>query len=245
MTFAINMQRSLDLKALSRIGDAAGTLALMYFENQNAREVTVKSPLDYVSDADRSVEEFIRERLQNDFPGIPIIGEEFGGNAVGTYWSVDPIDGTSNFLSGLPFWAISIGLVENGEPVAGTVVAPALAIGATGSVEQGVMSQGLSESSAPSRPVCFAIGRNNDWDAEDRKLTESQIASEGFNIVGYGSCALSLMLVAAGRLSGYVECSVSGMWDCAGGAALCKGAGAKVVLKTCSSGAVDVDARLI
>ena len=244
MTFAKNKPMSLDLEALARIGVNAGNLAMEFFETQSARQVTVKSPLDYVSDADRRVEEYIRERLQDSFPDIPIIGEELGGNAADTYWSVDPIDGTSNFLSGLPFWAISIGLIENGEPIAGTVVAPALGIGATGSVAQGIAVQGLAQSSAPAKPVCFAIGGNNDWDLTDRRLAEDQVSSEGFNIVGYGSCALSLLLVAAGRLGGYVECSVGGMWDCAGGAALCKSAGANVVLSARTGGAIDVDARL-
>ena len=73
---------------------------------------------------------------------------------------------------------------------------------------------------------------------------EKQITSKGHNIVGYGSCALSLMLVAAGRLGGYVEHSVSGMWDCAGGAALCRSVGAKVLLRNRLNGAVDVDVRL-
>ena len=243
MTFAENKPRSLDLEALALIGVNAGNLAMEFFETQSARQVTVKSPHDYVSDADRRVEEHIRKCLQDSFPSIPIVGEEFGGRAGGTYWSVDPIDGTSNFLSGLPFWAISIGLIENGEPIAGTVVAPALDISATGSVANGVAVQGLGQSSAPAKPVCFAIGRNNDWDLKDRRKTENRVASEGFNIVGYGSCALSLMLVAAGRLSGYVECSVSGMWDCAGGAALCRSAGATVVLNAQPGGAIDVEAR--
>ncbi|WP_284165380.1 inositol monophosphatase [Frigidibacter sp. SD6-1] len=244
MTIAETALGATDLSTLADIIDEAGRLAMGFFEDQHARTVTVKSPLDYVSDADHAVEQFIRDRLMIEFPGVPVIGEELGGNPSRRYWSVDPIDGTANFLSGLPFWAISIGLVEDGVPVAGSVHAPALRISASGSAGQGLCSTGLSAKSAPARPNCFAVGRNSAWTSRDRCATEDRVTSEGYNIVGYGSCALSLMLVAAGRLGGYIERSVSGMWDCAGGAALCKAAGVKVRLDVEPGGAVDVEARL-
>jgi histidinol-phosphatase len=90
--------------------------------------VEAKPDLTPVSDADRAVEQAVRRYLAATRPGDEVLGEEFGGSATarGRQWVIDPIDGTKNFVRGVPVWASLIALVDGGVPVVGVVSAPAL-----------------------------------------------------------------------------------------------------------------------
>ena len=91
--------------------------------------VTTKPDLTPVSDADRAAEQAIRERLAEARPGDAVIGEEFGltpGAGIGRRWVLDPIDGTKNYVRGIPVWGALIALERDGEPAIGVVSAPAL-----------------------------------------------------------------------------------------------------------------------
>ncbi|RVT81543.1 inositol monophosphatase [Rhodobacteraceae bacterium CCMM004] len=231
-----------DLDTLADLVRAAGARARADFERQEARAVETKSPGDFVSDADRAVERILRDGLTGAFPGIAVVGEEYGGPDADLYWSVDPIDGTSNFLSGLPTWAVSVGLVRGGVPVMGVVHAPALGLLVQGGEGCGVRVAGAAAGSAPARPPCFAVGRNSGWPKADRHAAEDRHEARGHTVVSLGSCALSLAYVAAGRLGGYEERFLSGMWDCAAGAALCRAAGATVEIARNRDGTVDIRA---
>jgi myo-inositol-1(or 4)-monophosphatase len=104
----------------------AGPIALDYF--RQGAVVENKRPggdYDPVTEADRRVEALIRERLGAAFPGHRIVGEEHGDTGVGTtYWTIDPIDGTASFISGLPTWGILLGLVVEGRAVGGIMHQP-------------------------------------------------------------------------------------------------------------------------
>lgn len=108
---------------LARLSDTITT------ERFRARDLVVasKPDLTLVTDADRAVERAIQQRLATERPGDAFFGEEFGvvGNAP-RRWVVDPIDGTSNFVRGVPVWATLIALLVEDEPVLGVVSAPAL-----------------------------------------------------------------------------------------------------------------------
>ena len=214
--------RAQKLDHLAEIMNSAGKEALSFYCDMNGRIVDAKSPGDFVSDADRALEVRLQTLFASYFPGISVVGEEFGGTEGEKYWVVDPIDGTSNFLSGLPFWAISAGLVEDGEPTVGAVFAPALGIMVVGANDLGIRVHGLSAGSSPATPRSFGIGRNRIWDQRDRRNIETQLERAGFNLVTLGSCSLSLLFVACGRSAGYVEKNVAGIWDCAGGVAICR-----------------------
>lgn len=116
-----------DLRLALRIADEADALTTARF---GALDLTVDSKPDLtpVSDADLAVERMIREILEKERPRDTVLGEEFGGHPsfVGRQWVVDPIDGTKNFVRGVPVWATLIALLEHGVPVAGVVSAPAL-----------------------------------------------------------------------------------------------------------------------
>lgn len=228
-----------DHDRLSTILTEAGNQALGFFNTLHARTVEAKAPGDFVSDADRAVEVTIRHRLAQHFPGDAILGEEMGGQRTGRFWAVDPIDGTANFLSGLPFWTISVGLVDQGQPLAGGVIAPALGLAA---ITDGatLVETGLAPGSRAADPPCIGIGRNARWPAAARHATEAAIEAAGLSPRLIGSCALSLMLVATGRLKGYIEPRVGGLWDCAGGLALCRAAGLPTSLTVHKDGTADV-----
>ncbi|NSW58514.1 MAG: inositol monophosphatase [Armatimonadetes bacterium] len=104
----------------------AGSLAMLSRHRARAQN---KQDGTWVTDADRAVERLIRDRLINAFPAVPVHGEEFGGADLGTHqriWAVDPIDGTGNYVTGLPAYGVSIALLESGRPVLGVVYLPEL-----------------------------------------------------------------------------------------------------------------------
>jgi histidinol-phosphatase len=122
-----------DLALALQLADIADAISLPRFGAADLR-VSAKPDLTPVSDADLAVETAIRDRLSRDRPGDLVVGEEFGDSAGGTAgsrrWIVDPIDGTKNFVRGVPVWATLIALIDGppgADPVVGVVSAPALA----------------------------------------------------------------------------------------------------------------------
>lgn len=229
-----------DVSRLTEILNKAGAEALALFNGMAARQIEAKAPGDLVSDADRAVELTLRRLLEQAYPDCAILGEEYGGNPEGRFWAIDPIDGTANFLSGLPFWTISLGLMDGGQPVLGGIIAPVMGLMAVGGASHGLRITGLSPGSRPEAPPVIGIGRNPRWPTKDRQATEAAIEAAGLAPRLIGSCALSLMLVAAGRLAGYIEPRVGGLWDCVGGLALCQAAGLATSFCQHPDGSVDV-----
>lgn len=115
-----------DLHLALDLADMAHVLALQRFRAADL-EIRTKPDRTPVTDADRAVEQALRAALRDARPNDAVLGEEFGGEPTGgRQWIIDPIDGTTNFLRGLPIWATLIALVEDGEPVVGVAAAPAL-----------------------------------------------------------------------------------------------------------------------
>jgi histidinol-phosphatase len=115
-----------DLDLARRIADAADAITTERF---GASDLLVESKPDLtpVTDADTAVERAVREFLSAERPGDAVSGEEFGADGSGPRrWVVDPIDGTKNFVRGVPVWATLIALLDAGDPVVGVVSAPAL-----------------------------------------------------------------------------------------------------------------------
>lgn len=107
-------------------------LALEVAEIARSRSKAVrpqeKENLSYVTDLDHFLEQHIRERLGRQYPEDVLTGEEYAasGGSGPRRWSIDPIDGTGNLVHGLPLWAVSIGLIDAGEPTLGVIVIPPL-----------------------------------------------------------------------------------------------------------------------
>jgi myo-inositol-1(or 4)-monophosphatase len=122
------MQGSANLNIMIKAARKAGRSLVKDFREVENLQVSAKGPGDFVSRADRAAEEILKEELLGARPNYGFLGEE-GTNVEGTdptrRWIVDPLDGTTNFLHGMPHWAVSIALEHKGEIVAGVVFDPA------------------------------------------------------------------------------------------------------------------------
>ena len=116
-----------DLAVALELAKRADAITLDRFGALDLR-IDTKPDLTPVTDADEAVEAQLREILAAQRPGDAVLGEEYGGTAAfqGRQWVIDPIDGTKNFVRGVPVWASLIALLEDGVPVVGVVSAPAL-----------------------------------------------------------------------------------------------------------------------
>lgn len=114
-----------DLALALALADLADTLTLPRFRARDLR-VETKPDLTPVTDVDRGVERALREHLAAERPGEHVLGEEGGGGAADVRWILDPVDGTRNFMRGVPVWATLIALEREGRVVCGVVSAPAL-----------------------------------------------------------------------------------------------------------------------
>ena len=126
-----------DLRLARDLADMAHVLAIERYQAQDLR-IETKPDRTPVTDADQAVEQALRAALRESRPNDGILGEEYGGErAPGRQWILDPIDGTANFLRGVPVWATLVALAVEGEPVVGAVGAPALGRQWWGAVGEG------------------------------------------------------------------------------------------------------------
>lgn len=116
-----------DLDLALRLADQADALTMARFGALDLR-IETKPDLTPVTDADKGAEEALRAALSQARPEDSVFGEEFGGTtaSTGRQWVIDPIDGTKNFVRGVPVWCTLIALIEDGTPIVGVVSAPAL-----------------------------------------------------------------------------------------------------------------------
>jgi myo-inositol-1(or 4)-monophosphatase len=193
-----------------------------------------KGAIDLVTSYDRDSERFLRATLTAKTP-FAFVGEEEGGKrALGEAptWFVDPLDGTTNFVHGHPFFCVSIGLLVGNLPVLGAVVAPALMSEWTGAVGLGATRSG--QSCGPSEVVSFEDALLATGFPYDRRTSEDNnfdafvaIKKRVQAVRRCGSAALDLCLVADGTYDGYWERKLQS-WDLAAGAAIVKAAGGRL-----------------
>jgi myo-inositol-1(or 4)-monophosphatase len=194
---------------------------------------TKTTETDVVTAGDRAVERSVRERLALLRPGEPVLGEEEGGDAAldGLRWVVDPIDGTVNYLYGLPWYAVSLAAQVDGRSVAGAVVEPASGRVWSAAEGRGADLDGRSlRVSTADRLDLALIGTGFSYSARRRAAQAAAIgrlACEIRDIRRAGSAALDLCAVAAGWLDGYFEHGLK-RWDWAAGALIAAEAGAMV-----------------
>ena len=222
---------------LRKLAPAAGRIALDYYRNRGRLDVEEKGPTDYVSVADRAVEAMIAGEIARAFPGDAFLGEETANQldgVPGRLWIVDPIDGTHNFLRGVPYWNVSIAYVERGvralgavcEPCTGAVYHARRGAGAWRTDGEGEARLTASRrASLPGALVC--LGHHDRWPDEGymrirRALMERNVACRNF-----GSAALQLAHVAEGRYDAFVELTLSS-WDAMAGLLLVEEAGGHV-----------------
>ena len=198
-------------------------------------QVSVKGVADFVSNADTKAEAIIRNELMHARPAYGWVGEESGaepGADGARRWIVDPLDGTTNFLHGLPHWAISIALEHKGEVVAGVVFDPIkdeMFVAERGAGAW-VNDRRIRVSARREMTECiFATGVP--FGAKKtlpRSLREmATLMPRCAGVRRFGAASLDLAYVAAGRVDGYWERELS-PWDMAAGILLVKEAGGLV-----------------
>ncbi|WP_064682877.1 inositol monophosphatase family protein [Rhizobium bangladeshense] len=208
------------LATLHEVVSKVAAFTLERFHGREGWTVETKGPADYVSAVDRDAETLARRLLADDVPGYLVVGEEHGGDAAGDYWLIDPVDGTANFISGIPVWSVSIAYVLAGKPVLGAVALPALGTILWAASDGALNVDGPLQTIEANVSAAFGTGRNRVWPTERRVEVEAEIEAAGYHVVRLGSCAAALALVATGRLAGYIEYGTN-LWDCAAGHVLC------------------------
>lgn len=212
----------------------AGALALEYWRNRERLTVELKGPQDYVSRADRDVEALIRRDIAAAFPGDRFLGEETVAAFTGSLddcWVVDPIDGTHNFLRGVPYWNVAIAYVQHGRPRIGVVFDAA-----NGELYRAKRGGGAwcDDASGTARlhvaataqlaGAYVALGHHDRApDARYLEIRRRMMAS-GVSMRNFGSAALQLAHVARGRFDAFVELQLS-IWDAIGALLLVEEAG--------------------
>jgi myo-inositol-1(or 4)-monophosphatase len=232
----------MDLQAIrataSDIALRAGE-ALMGFYGKAHDEKTKQNIFDIVTEGDRASEAVIVPALHEAFPDHHVVSEESGGTGAGAedaeyFWHIDPVDGTSNFASNLPMFTVSIAMSDrNHQPLVGVVLNPVynelfsaaaghgaylnnapIQVSKTENLERAMLVTGFPYNFTPDAP-----------DNNMREWVEFTMKARG--IRRFGSAALELAFVAAGRLDGYWEKRLHS-WDVQAGILLVKEAGGKV-----------------
>ncbi|WP_417694838.1 inositol monophosphatase family protein [Roseibium sp.] len=221
------------LSVAVEVAQRAGALALDYFKKRDALVIEQKRHVtDLVSEADRNVETLIRDALKAAFPEDAQLGEEHGlsQGTSGLTWVIDPIDGTAPYLNGLPGWCVSIGACDDQGPAIGIIYAPVLDELYVSSRGQGAFLNGVPLSVLPGdlRSGLLGVGANDRVKSAQVGQMLAELMEAGAAWVRYGSGALMLAWVAAGRLVGYAEPRMNA-WDCMAGYALIKEAGGCVM----------------
>ncbi len=230
---------SAHMTVMQNAAQRAAKRLLRDFNEVEQLQVSMKGPGDFVSQADLRAEQILRDDLNKARPGYAFLLEEAGASGSENWswrWVVDPLDGTSNFLLGIPHWAISIGLEHRlpdggSELAAGVVYAPAvdemfwaekgggaflnerrLRVSARRDLKEAIFATGI--------PFAAGTLRNRLAFARTLGVLMPQVAG----IRWFGSAALDLAWTAAGRYDGYWEFGIK-PWDIAAGLLLVREAG--------------------
>jgi myo-inositol-1(or 4)-monophosphatase len=215
----------------------AGRRLLRDFGEAEQLQVSVKGPGDFVSQADVRAEETLRQELSRARPGFAFLMEESGTSGAEDWewrWVVDPLDGTTNFLHGIPHWAISVGIEkrlaeDRSELVAGVIYNPVvdemfwaekgmgaflndrrLRVSGRKDLREAVFATGIPFAGVPRKPEFSAI--------------LARVMPQVAGVRRFGSAALDLAWTAAGRYDGYWELGIQ-KWDMAAGLVMLREAG--------------------
>ena len=222
-------------ETLIDICQQAGELAKQFFDRQDELVVDIKGHQDFVSQADKQVELFTREKLATAFPDDAIVGEEHAPSpgTSGFTWVIDPIDGTTNFVNGIPAWTVVVAGVEGGQTQVGVIHDPCRdetfsAVKGKGAQLDGSRLQ-LNDARMLSEGT-VGIGYSNRVENHGIVRLVSALVDEGTMFYRNASGALSLAYVAAGRMLGYTEEHMNA-WDCLAGQLIVAEAGGRVELQ--------------
>jgi len=223
---------SANLNVMIKAARKAGRSLVKDFREVENLQVSVKGAGDFVTRADREAERIIKEELMNARPSYGWLGEETGedaGDDPTRRWIVDPLDGTTNFLHGLPHWAVSIALEHKGEIVAGVIFDAAkdeLFVAEKGSGafmnDQRLRVSGRTRLADSVFATGIPFAGRGPLPAALQDLAQLMPVTAG--VRRFGAAALDLAYVAAGRFDGYWERGIK-PWDVAAGILMVREAG--------------------
>ena len=225
------MKQSPEMKLAVKAALTAGKISRKLFLKEIA--VRSKGPKDVVTEADFACEKKIREIVSKKFPSDGFLGEEFGRSGKGTdrEWIIDPIDGTTNFVFGFPFFCTSIAFVEKGEVRAGVVFNPFYnemfsAEKGKGSFLNGKMISVTRRKRLIDSMIIVGYPQQEPEFMEKSYEINKDLAKNTERVRMTGSAALEICFVAAGRADGFAEIRLH-PWDFAAGKLIVEEAGGK------------------
>ena len=217
---------SANLNIMIKAAEKASKVLIRDFGEVEKLQVSVKGPSDFVTNADKKAEKIIIEELSKSRKKFSILSEEIGeikNSDINNVWIIDPIDGTTNFLHGVPHFAISIALKSNNEIVSGLIFDP------------------IKNEMFYAEKNNGAYFNNKRMKVSRKKILEECLFSTGgkkeiksdLNTRKSGSAALDMAYVATGRYDGYFQNHLN-LWDIAAGIIIVKEAGGKINEIDCS-----------
>lgn len=212
---------------------AAGNVLLRHMNRLDALNVVEKDRMDYASEVDGLAEAEIVKELKRAMPDCAILGEETGSAGRGRQtFVIDPLDGTSNYLHGIPHWCVSIALVENGEPQHAVIFDPLRNELFTASKGAGAVLNDKRIRVTERKDLAGAMLITGFPPRERERVGAHldcvrELLRDAEDIRRTGSAALDLAYVACGRADGYFEAGVK-PWDIAAGVLLVREAGGRV-----------------
>jgi myo-inositol-1(or 4)-monophosphatase len=226
------MLRSALLNVMIKATQKASRALKRDFGEIEQLQVSVKGPANFVTAADRRAEETLRQELERARPGYSFLGEEGGlreGSDRTHCWIVDPLDGTLNFLHGIPHFAISVALEREGTIVAGLVYNPVADELFTAERGKGAFLNDrrirvTGRSRLADAVIACALPHPSRGDVTLVRKEHNAVQDKIAGLRRFGAAALDLAWVAAGRFDGYWERALS-PWDLAAGIVLVREAG--------------------
>ena len=217
---------SANLNIMIKAAEKASKVLIRDFGEVEKLQVSVKGPSDFVTNADKKAEKIIIEELSKSRKKFSILSEEIGeikNSDINNVWIIDPIDGTTNFLHGVPHFAISIALKSNNEIISGLIFDP------------------IKNEMFFAEKNNGAYLNNKRMKVSRKKILEECLFATGgkkeiksdLNTRKSGSAALDIAYVAAGRYDGYFQNHLN-LWDIAAGIIMVKEAGGKINEIDCS-----------
>ena len=217
---------SANLNIMIKAAEKASKVLIRDFGEVEKLQVSIKGPSNFVTNADKKAEKIIIEELSKSRKKFSILSEEIGeikNSDINNVWIIDPIDGTTNFLHGVPHFAISIALKSNNEIISGLIFDP------------------IKNEMFYAEKNNGAYFNNKRMKVSKKKILEECLFATGgkkeiksdLNTRKSGSAALDMAYVAAGRYDGYFQNHLN-LWDIAAGIIMIKEAGGKINEIDCS-----------